>query len=121
MVEKYSIIKNNLLSTDTPDTPSLDGPTILKTGDYYTWTCISRNGSPAPTMTMRLGNAPFTKEFTVTSSYNTTIKSYIVTGILTWAPTLSNNWSTIFCTVNHVTLTDPQSVGLLIAVNGEIL
>jgi hypothetical protein len=53
-------------------------------------------------MTMRIGNNQFsTNEFTTTSISPDVAKSYTVTGILNWSPTVGNNGQTLFCDVAH--------------------
>ncbi|XP_076112265.1 hemicentin-1-like isoform X5 [Mytilus galloprovincialis] len=105
-----------------PDAPTLTGPTTLTPGQQGTWTCISANGFPAGAMTMRNQNknTQFTSsEFTTTTVLD--VKSYDVTGVLTWSPVIVNNGDTICCDVTHTTTSStPQTICRQITVANPI-
>ncbi|CAC5393161.1 unnamed protein product [Mytilus coruscus] len=101
-----------------PDPPVINGPSFLISGESGTWTCTSMNGYHAPSISMEIEGKHF-DDITVVSKYDTSSKSYIVTGSINWAPTTANDGQTILCEVRHQTLTSPQIVGLSIAVNAS--
>jgi hypothetical protein len=105
-----------------PNNPTLTGPTNLSPGATNSWTCTSKGGNPAPTMSLRIGSSVFTNGVSQTSVLEAD-NSYTVTSILSWAANVNNNGQTLYCDVQHQeTLGNTvQTVSLQITVNGMYL
>lgn len=102
----------------SPQFPILTGPTIVNAGKTAIWTCISYDGYRLQNMTMRIGDKPFDNEFNTKSRFNTTGKGFDVTGTLTWTPTMVNDGKSLYCDVQHDTLSSVQTTNLKIDVRG---
>ena len=94
-------LENRLFNiTAEPNTPTLTGPTSLTPGITKQWTCVSLGGIPAPAMSFRIGNNKLTSGVNTNAALQTD-KTYTVTGVLTWVPSLTNNGDTLYCDVEH--------------------
>ena len=103
-----------------PNNPTVSGQTTVILGSTNQWTCISRGGNPAPSVTWRIENISFSRGVTqtiVAQSDNT----YIVTSNLVWTPTLFNDGQTLHCDVQHSQTrgSNLQTASLLLTVHGK--
>ena len=83
-----------------PNNPVLTGPTSVLLGSISEWTCTTSGGRPAPTMSIRIGNSKIINGVTQTSVQQPD-NTYIVTSVLSWAPTTDNQDKTLYCDVQH--------------------
>ncbi|CAG2256290.1 HMCN [Mytilus edulis] len=109
-----------------PNPPSLTGPSIVIIGTTYYWTCISTGGIPSPSMTMWIGDSQFNYNISsintdITSTLQTSDKTYTVNFTLTWAPSIIHNGQTLDCHVQHPETSgnSRQTDSLLLTVNAE--
>lgn len=89
-----------------PQPPTLTGPTDVKSGTPYTWTCTSVGAFPEQTMNLRLGNTPISNGVSTNSVFDQGSKLYTVTSTLSWTPSSNNAGNTLFCDVFH-----PETLG----------